>query len=234
MNGIIYQAYNKVTGKCYIGQTVNSLKVRISSHYSAARKPKYHFMYALKAYNKTDWEWNVIEEVDEALLDESEIYWIQYYNSYKNGYNSNYGGKTAVKPSAIHSLYHPEHGIISGTLREIMSITGCAKNLLCQLKKGDCKQYKGWVLSEHAVDYYTFLKRKSKIKVKVEPVKKISKHDVVHTLLGEDNTILTGTLQELADVTSKTVETVDKLVNRKTKKLRYNNTWYRIAPVPKV
>lgn len=41
---------------------------------------------------------STIEQVDDSLLDEREIYWIEVYNSYNpNGYNSTLGGKGHTK-----------------------------------------------------------------------------------------------------------------------------------------
>lgn len=34
----------------------------------------------------------VVEECSKEFLNDREIFWIEYYNSYKDGYNSNYGG----------------------------------------------------------------------------------------------------------------------------------------------
>lgn len=33
-----------------------------------------------------------IEECDDSSLDSREVFWIQYYDSYKNGYNATIGG----------------------------------------------------------------------------------------------------------------------------------------------
>ena len=46
--GIIYQAYNTLTKKSYVGQTVKDLATRRSRHYSAAKTKKYKFAQALK------------------------------------------------------------------------------------------------------------------------------------------------------------------------------------------
>ncbi|HEY9298024.1 MAG TPA: GIY-YIG nuclease family protein, partial [Phormidium sp.] len=48
--GIIYQAYNTLTKKSYVGQTVKDLATRRSRHYSSAKTKKYKFAQALKKY----------------------------------------------------------------------------------------------------------------------------------------------------------------------------------------
>ena len=158
--GLIYIAYNLVSKKSYIGQTVNSLKSRIQEHYSTTKNPKanYHFIRALRFYNKTDWDWSVIEDnTPNSLLDEREVYWIKQYDSFENGYNSDRGGQLSGKQSNIHKLWHPKHGLIEGELQEIMEITGGATNVIGILKTGKVRQYKGWVLPEHKDNYEEYL-----------------------------------------------------------------------------
>ena len=52
----------------------------------------------LHKYDEADWEWEVLEEVDESddsspLLNERERYYIHQYNSVMAGYNRTYGGR---------------------------------------------------------------------------------------------------------------------------------------------
>ena len=95
---IIYRARNKVNGKCYIGQTRNTLNVRRSGHYSTAKQenPSMMISMAIKKYGRENFVWDIIEEcksLDE--LDKSEIRCIKEYNSMTpNGYNILPGGNT--------------------------------------------------------------------------------------------------------------------------------------------
>ena len=50
------------------------------------------FHKALRKYGKDNFTQEIIEEVDDKLLDEREIYWIRFYDSFKHGYNSTVGG----------------------------------------------------------------------------------------------------------------------------------------------
>ena len=56
-----------------------------------------------KYSSKSDWEYDVIEEVSKEMLDEREIYWIAFYNSNdpEHGYNTATGGNRhdGYKPS---------------------------------------------------------------------------------------------------------------------------------------
>ena len=94
--GIIYCATNTINNKKYIGQTIRSLDKRIKEHISHASKDnKYAFHLAINKYRIDKFEW---EEIDVANnqeeLDEKELYWIDFYNTYgKGGYNMSVGGQ---------------------------------------------------------------------------------------------------------------------------------------------
>ena len=95
MYGIIYKATNKINGKVYIGQTCRTLKVRRAEHLTDGKCLKYN-TYFYKAINKYGGDSFVFEEIDKAdtkeELNEKEIYWISFYDTFKNGYNSTVGG----------------------------------------------------------------------------------------------------------------------------------------------
>ena len=57
--------------------------------------PNNHFHNAIRKYGFSDFVFQVIEDniTSEAVLNEREKYWIEYYNSYYDGYNSNLGGE---------------------------------------------------------------------------------------------------------------------------------------------
>lgn len=89
---IIYKSTNKINGKEYIGQTVNSLEKRISSH--KASKKETYFSHALKKYGNENFEWEVLKECNsKEELDKMEIFYIKELNTFKpNGYNLTLGG----------------------------------------------------------------------------------------------------------------------------------------------
>ena len=98
MVGIIYKYTNTINGKSYIGQTVNPIQ-RHNGHLFDARNPKTHFHKALKKYGINNFTYEIVcsiesdnkEELKEKL-NESEIKYIEFYDTYKNGYNSTKGG----------------------------------------------------------------------------------------------------------------------------------------------
>lgn len=96
--GIIYKITNKVNGKMYIGQTIVKLSKRKNGHKRAAynKRSKSYWGYLQCAIRKYDWEnfqFDVIEEdIDMDKLDEREIYYIDFFDTFKNGYNLTLGG----------------------------------------------------------------------------------------------------------------------------------------------
>ena len=94
--GVIYKATNTITGKCYVGQSVNFNK-RKRAHFNNAfnkndRHYNCHFHRAIRKYGKKVWEWNIILECPEEDLDIQEIITIEAVDSFHNGYNETAGG----------------------------------------------------------------------------------------------------------------------------------------------
>lgn len=49
---------------------------------------------AIRKYGEDSFEWSIIDQAySQEDLDEKEIYWIDYYDSYRNGYNMTLGGQ---------------------------------------------------------------------------------------------------------------------------------------------
>ena len=92
MLGKIYKITNKINGKVYIGQTTKSLKERFQKHcWNTGKTDLYHFNMAIKKaikkYGKNNFTIELIEEINKEYLDEREVFWISYYDSYNKGYN---------------------------------------------------------------------------------------------------------------------------------------------------
>ena len=85
----IYKVTNKINGKVYIGQSVD-IGRRWREHMTA--KDDIYFHKAIQKYGVENFEWEVIEQCKKKDLDEREIYWIEYYDSYNKGYNCTKGG----------------------------------------------------------------------------------------------------------------------------------------------
>lgn len=99
---IIYKATNKITGKCYIGQTKQKLEKRIQNHLRDSEKNKKNQRPFLLSIKKHGIESFVFEEIDRANstkdLDTKEIYWIEKLDTIiPNGYNILSGGQFKKK-----------------------------------------------------------------------------------------------------------------------------------------
>lgn len=100
MKGFIYRITNKINGKSYIGQTIQSVKERFYQHCATKCSQAVLNMAIHKAifkYGKQNFIIEVIEKVESVNLNDREKYWIEYYNSYTNGYNSTKGGQKGFK-----------------------------------------------------------------------------------------------------------------------------------------
>ena len=97
--GYIYKIYNDVNNKIYIGQTTWTIKDRWRQHRVSMKKMNYALYNAMNYHGIEHFNIVQVEKIEcinkkdlYDLLNEKEIYWIEYFNSYKNGYNSTLGG----------------------------------------------------------------------------------------------------------------------------------------------
>lgn len=93
--GVIYKFTNKLNNLSYIGQTIYPEKRKLA-HERCSSTDKFHT--ALRYYGLMNFDYDIIEDnVPEDKLDEREVYWINYYDSYNNGYNSTLGEDQYIK-----------------------------------------------------------------------------------------------------------------------------------------
>ena len=97
---LIYKITNNINGKCYIGQTIKAPQERWKEHqrhaYGTHINDQNKALYrAIRKYGLENFSFEVIQDniQDYQELDEAEIYWINYYDSFVNGYNANFGGQ---------------------------------------------------------------------------------------------------------------------------------------------
>lgn len=97
--GIIYKITNKINGKLYIGQTVQTIKSRWNDHRYMARKNKQSKLYfAIKKYGEENFTIESIESVfNKKELNDREKFWISYYNTCNSGYNIHSGGEVSTE-----------------------------------------------------------------------------------------------------------------------------------------
>ena len=95
----VYLIRNIKNGKVYVGQT-NNLKLRKQNHFADLKANIHHNKHLQNAWNKygqKNFEFEVLEECSIEKLDDVEIYWIKYYESYNRrfGYNFELGGNNS-------------------------------------------------------------------------------------------------------------------------------------------
>lgn len=89
----VYKITNKINGKMYIGQTSRTLAERFDEHCRevCSQRFKHRPLYeAMIKYGVENFSIELLEETDHPK--EREIYWIEYYGTFKNGYNATFGG----------------------------------------------------------------------------------------------------------------------------------------------
>lgn len=105
----IYKYTNKINNKSYIGQSIN-LEARKHTHKHSAFNESAsdynsQFHQAIRKYGLENFSYEIIaeisnEEYTSKMLDDLEIYFIEYYDTYRNGYNATPGGKGNISNNA--------------------------------------------------------------------------------------------------------------------------------------
>ena len=87
---VVYKITNKINGKVYIGQTINSVERRFQRHVSDAMSGRLntHLANAIRLYGSKSFVIEVIDTADsQDELNHKEQYWIRAYDSVRTGYN---------------------------------------------------------------------------------------------------------------------------------------------------
>ena len=104
--GYIYKVTNKLNGHMYIGQTIRTPEYRWGQHQrqswcenSESYNSKFHR--AIRKYGADSFVLEIIESCNNELLNEREIYWIKYYDTFNtvHGYNCTSGGDSVFQVS---------------------------------------------------------------------------------------------------------------------------------------
>lgn len=160
----IYKHKNKITGKCYIGQTKYSIEYRWKQHLQTIKhktKNTYPFLRAIEKHGKDTWISGVLattatKESANAL----EKYYIEKYDSFKNGYNATLGGdyfegyvppKGINSPSTdatIYTLYHKNLPTFVGTRAEFCNAHKTTTGAFSKLLHGKLRRLKGFAFTK--------------------------------------------------------------------------------------
>ena len=150
MKGFIYKITNRVNNKVYIGQTHFTIEHRFKQHIKNfniehRQQPLYK---AFAKYGLDNFYVEKVEEVECDKLNEREMYWIAYYDSFKNGYNATLGGNgniyqwTDSQYEEIKSLYLS--GFTSKKIAELFNVSaytiiGVLKSLKVKIRNNPMK-----------------------------------------------------------------------------------------------
>lgn len=97
----IYKITNTINNKSYIGQSIN-IASRWAEHKRLSNSEDQRIIYrAIRKYGLENFTFEVLEECQEQELNEREIYWINFFDSFENGYNMTYGGDGSRKYDII-------------------------------------------------------------------------------------------------------------------------------------
>lgn len=179
----IYCVENNINHKKYVGLSKDCLK-RWNDHYSKSyhsskdddkRKPLY---LAMRKYGRENFSFSILEECEEELLKEREIYWIDKLNTYATGYNATLGGDL---PQG-HVLSEEEHGMAKLTLKEVeecrkMYMEGKRSRDVWEEKYKDRIKYSGFSKMWHGRTWRNVMPEV--FLNNPHPARKISEEDVI-------------------------------------------------------
>lgn len=142
----IYKITNEINGKAYIGQSI-CIEERFKQHkreafYKNKRSNKILYQ-AFRKYGLENFSFEILEECTKEELDNREIYWIKYYNTFNDGYNLTMGGQgnsftKDIPEEEVHKMWNE-----GKTVKEIKDFYK-VKNITIKRRLSSCETY-----SEH-------------------------------------------------------------------------------------
>ena len=151
--GYIYKITNTVNNKIYIGQTRYTIQKRWAEHCDASSRLNYPLYKAMRKYGQDNFIVEEVEEILDDLLNEREVYWINFYHSYAPlgyGYNVTLGGEgnRLYEQKQIYEMW--DNGLC---ITEISEQTGADRHVVTDILKG----YKNYSIKESEKRGHEFL-----------------------------------------------------------------------------
>ncbi len=142
----IYKITNKINGKAYIGQSID-IEARWKNHklkpFVLGSENYDKCLYkAIRKYGLENFSFEVLEECEPKQLNEREIYWINYYQTFPpelgKGYNQTAGGEGTVRGNK--DLATITNYLLNTNLSQtkIAELTGYAQTLIGGINSGKC------------------------------------------------------------------------------------------------
>lgn len=150
----IYKITNKNTNCVYIGQALD-IRRRWAAHLSVAnrikenrcldREKKSPIDVSLSQHGYSAFSWEIIEQCPIEQLNDREIYWINFYNSYSKGYNATKGGQAFQRDVPEYVKYIKF--LLKDTslkMQEIADMTGVSYQIVSNINRGLSYKEKEW------------------------------------------------------------------------------------------
>jgi len=127
MQSGIYGIHNVINGKWYVGQSINIPRRKIH-HLSYLRSGKHknkHLQLSFNKYGESAFEFRILEEVAENMMDVRELAWIDYYESLnpRRGYNLDSGGNSNKHHSISTKMKMKEYFTLENRIKRSLSST---------------------------------------------------------------------------------------------------------------
>lgn len=146
----IYKIENLINHHLYVGQSID-IKKRWREHKSGAfneNNKDYNMVIykAIRKYGIENFEFSIIELCDKDDLNDREVYWIEYYDSYTNGYNASKGGDNYEHIGNIIELYDLEGNYVTEypNMKEVSRNIHVSYSVVCQVVYGRRLSAKGY------------------------------------------------------------------------------------------
>lgn len=149
----IYRIVNKVTQRCYVGKTADLMR-RSKDHFRLLSKSIHTNVRLQAAANKHGLENLVFEIVETCIsadsVNDREMYWIRYYDSFNTGYNLTEGGE---KDTTTHTKPCTWNGIEYRSISEAARANGVSFAVMhTRISKGYTRD-SDFVSSRHPIEY---------------------------------------------------------------------------------
>lgn len=106
---IVYKHTNLFNGKCYIGVTTRTMEDRWVEHVSKRYRMSTYFAFALREFDESWWEHEILFNGSESDCYKQEIYYINKFDTLKSGYNFVEGGRSRRTPESVRRKISGRH-----------------------------------------------------------------------------------------------------------------------------